>query len=93
MTKEKLEQESFQVADANAGACKRSILSSTRSLQAVHIECAGQRKSSTDLRVEVLSPENVKISGKIVVGEGANPMTINVNADAKWLSAACGDAQ
>jgi hypothetical protein len=96
MTKEKLEKESFQVMELGQSAdasCKRSILSNTRTQQAVHVECTGQRKSTIDLHVEALSQEKVKVTGHIVAGDAPNPMTVNINADAKWLAASCGNVK
>jgi uncharacterized protein DUF3617 len=96
MTKEKLEKESFQVSGAGQApnpSCNRTITSSTSTLQELHIECSGPPKRTSDFRIEALAPDKVKVTAKIVAGDAPNPMTINVNADARWLSASCSDVK
>ena len=59
----------------------------------MHIECASPRTMTGDFRVEVLAPDNVKVTTRMVAGQGAQVMNINGTTSGKWVSAACGDVK
>jgi hypothetical protein len=93
LTKEKLANYAFQDPQANDSSCKRTIVTNTSALMEMHIECAGQRKMTGDFRVEVLASDTVKVTTKMVAGEGPQVMNINGTMNGKWVSAACGDVK
>src|ERR1700681_2162338 len=53
LTKEKLEKYAFQDPQANDSSCKRTTVTNTPALMEMHVECAGPRKMTGDVRVEV----------------------------------------
>jgi hypothetical protein len=93
LTKEKLADAAFQDPRANGSSCKRTIVTNTPALMEMHIECASPRAMTGDFRVEVLASDNVKVTTKMVAGEGAQVMNINGTTNGKWVSAACGDVK
>jgi hypothetical protein len=93
LTKEKLAKAAFQDPRANDSSCKQTIVTNTPALMEMHIECASPRKMAGDFRVEVLASDNVKVTTKMVAGEGAQVMNINGTTSGKWVSATCGDVK
>ena len=93
ITKEKLEKEAFEFNDRQDSSCKRTLASSSSKEQVMHMECtSGQRVTSGDMRLEVLAPDHVQMTGKMAAN-GPNPMSFNMNVDAKWVAASCGDVK
>ena len=89
ITKEKLDKLlPFQRNDPN---CKWTVISNSSTVQERKVECTGEHKASGELRLEVLSPESVKTTSKMIVGDGPRTMTIESSGTAKWVGAACGD--
>jgi len=95
ITKEAMEKDKnlFQDSQANDSSCKRTIVTDTRVLQEMRVECAAPRKMTGTLRVEVLAPDKVRASTKMAAGEGPQVMTFNQIVNARWVSAACGDVK
>jgi len=93
MTKEKLEKKSLdEMADRNP-SCKTTLLNASSTVVDMKMECSGPMKGNGTVHFEALSRENVKGSVKLVSGDEAHPMTINLNMTSKWLGDACGDVK
>jgi hypothetical protein len=92
LTKEKLEKELFPV-DKDDGSCKRTVISSSRTLREEKFECADRNKMTGHLRFEAASRERVNGTVQMKAGEGAQVMTGNSTLKAKWLGADCGDVR
>ncbi len=93
ITKEKLEKSLFQSSAETDSKCTRTVVSNSRTLQEMKVECTGARKSTGDVRVEAPSPDNVKITGTMLMGDAAHAMTVSWTSTAKWLSADCGSVK
>jgi hypothetical protein len=74
----------------DAPGCKRTLVRGTSSVQEYRYDCdqAGM-KSSGDLRIEAMNPENVKGSIKMTSAGGGQGMNVNVNFTAHWVSSDC----
>ncbi|MFC3106905.1 DUF3617 domain-containing protein [Undibacterium arcticum] len=89
VTKDKLERPF--APDARSGKdCKHTVVSSSSRKQEIHMECNGRVKSSGDLRIEAITPENIKGDFHMVSGDPAHPMNVRMNIVGKWLGADCG---
>ena len=93
LTKEKLEKYAFQDPQANDSSCKRTTVTNTPALLEMHVECTGARKMTGEFRVEVLAPDNVRLTTKMVGGGGPQAMNINGTTNGRWVSTACGDVK
>jgi len=77
--------------------CTRKILSSSSSMQNVHIECTQGKSTTTgDMMVERIDAEHAK--GSMVMKSAASadqPTAVNMKMSftAKWISADCGDVK
>ena len=98
VTKSCLTKESLAKAMTFGGegndACKRTVITSNSSTQDIRFECNDEKrnfKGTGNMHVEALNSENVKGSGQISTGNGAQNMNIQLSFSAKWLSADCGD--
>jgi len=76
--------------DNDDESCKQIIRTSTSTVKEVSEECAGKQKASGTIRFEAISSKEVKGSVHMVVGNGANSMTIDNIIQAKWLGSDCG---
>jgi hypothetical protein len=89
-TKEKLAEQPFN----SAKECKQTITASTSTKAEVKMVCEfGDVKSSGTMRIDVLSPENVKGSGQMTSNGGGHSMTVDTSFSAKWLGPSCGDVK
>jgi hypothetical protein len=89
-TKEKLAEQPFN----SAKECKQTITTSTSTKAEVKMVCEfGDVKSSGIMRIDVLSPENVKGSGQMTSNGGGHSMTVDTSFSAKWLGPSCGDVK
>lgn len=88
LTQEKLNKPLFQGDDKN---CTHTVVSSSSTVEEIKAECTGRLTSSGDVRIEALSPENVKVTSKITSGQDGKAMNMSVTTIAKWLGASCGD--
>jgi hypothetical protein len=72
-------------------ACTRSIVSSSRGKQEIHIECTrnGSKQTGT-LRIEAAGSENIKGSLELAMS-GRGAMNISSTFSGKWLGATCKD--
>lgn len=74
-------------------ACTRTIVTSSRSKQEIHIECArGGSKQTGTLRIESTGSDSIKGSLELTVS-GTRPMTINTTFTSKWLGPTCKEKQ
>ena len=89
MTKERLQKDMF-LDQRQADSCKRMILTNTRTVAEVKIECAEEKMGSTTgtFRLEALSRESVKGTLRTT---GA--MNIDTTITSKWISDNCGDVK
>ncbi len=93
MTKEKLEKKSLEeMADRNPN-CKTTLLNASASVVDMKMECSGPMKGTGTMHFEASSRENIKGTVKLVSGDEAHPMTININMTSKWVGDACGDVK
>ena len=71
-------------------SCTRNIITSNRSRQEVHMDCAiGGGKQTGTIRVEAVSSESVKGTTQMTMTNGERTMNINSSFSSKWLGAAC----
>jgi len=88
LTKQKLDQYATALSGQNDPTCKRTFTSSTSRLQVVHIECTGgERKVTSDIRIEAPSPDQLRIGGTMSLEGGA---VVTMNSTGRWLSSSCG---
>jgi len=79
---------------ADQKSCTRTIISSSRSKEEIHLECAiGGGKQSGTIRVEAVNSENVKGTTEMTVSAGSRTMTSNSTFTAKWLGPTCAPNQ
>jgi len=70
--------------------CNRTIVTSSRSKQDIHLECAiGGGKQTGTIRVEALSSENVKGAMQMTMSGGDRTMNMNYSFNAKWIGPVC----
>jgi hypothetical protein len=71
-------------------ACTRTIVTSNRSKQEIHMECAvGGGKQTGTIRVEAINSENVKGSTEMTMTGAGRTMNMNSSFTAKWLGPTC----
>lgn len=76
----------------NDRACTNTLVTSTGSMQEIHVECTrGARKSSGTLRFEALDSEHVKGTVKMSMTSASGNMDINSTFTAKWIGETCSD--
>ena len=74
----------------NDRACTNALVTSTDSMQEIHVECSrNNRKSSGTLRLEALDSEHVKGTVKMAMTSASGNMDINSSFTAKWLGDTC----
>jgi hypothetical protein len=74
----------------NDKACTNTLVTSTGSLQEIHVECnRNNRKSSGTLRFEALDSEHIKGTVKMTMTSDSGNMDINSSFTAKWVGEAC----
>jgi hypothetical protein len=66
-------------------SCKKTLITSSRTVHEVKVECTGKTNSTSTLRIEAVSRENVKGTIKSTSSDGAHPMTMNGTFTAKWI--------
>ncbi|HWZ34013.1 MAG TPA: DUF3617 family protein [Bryobacteraceae bacterium] len=90
MTKDKIEKNTMFNPQQMQASCKRTIVTNTRSVVEVKVECANEKYPTTaTMHFEAVSRENVKGTMKMNLG----PMNIDGTINAKWLSDSCGDVK
>jgi hypothetical protein len=90
ITQEKLNKPLFHADDKD---CKRTVVSSSPTLQEIKMECNGRQPSSGTLRIEAMSPEDVKVTAHMTVGQEGEAMTIDSTTVGKWVASSCGDVK
>ncbi len=90
--KEDLQKTLFDDKDLGAD-CKRTIVAATAVLQDVKVECTGDRTMSGEVRLEVVTPENVRGSAQMHPEAMGETMNVTSTFTAKWLSSDCGDVK
>ena len=90
--KEDLDKSQFLLDKDNNPSCKRDVVSTSKTLK-IKMACAGNQKGSTDLNFEALSPENVRGTMNMIMGEGPRAMTVNATFTAHYLAPVCGDVK
>jgi hypothetical protein len=74
----------------NDKACTNTLVTSTGSMQEIHVECnRNNRKSSGTLRFEALDSEHVKGTVKMSMTSDSGNMDINSTFTAKWIGETC----
>jgi len=91
ITKEKLDKGLF--GQRNDPNCKWTIVANSSTVQDRKVECTGEQKTTGEMRIESLSPDSVRMTTKMTVGDGARTMNIEAAGTARWISAACGDVK
>ncbi len=89
ITKEKLEKEFYQPNQAD-DSCKRTLVSSTASLQDIKIECSGKTKMAGTVRIEAVDNEHVTGKTHFDVDSEGHQMTVASTIAGKWVAADCG---
>jgi len=75
-------------------ACTHSVVTSSGSMQEIHVECAHEHsKTSGVVRVEALDSENIKGSMQINTTHGERAMTMNTTFTSKWIGPTCSKEQ
>jgi hypothetical protein len=76
---------------ADDNSCTRTIVTSSRSKQEIHIECArGGSKQTGIIRIEATGPDSIK--GSMEFGESGNrSANFSSTFTSKWLGPACKD--
>lgn len=88
LTKEKLERGS---GFSDRKDCKETLLTSTSSRVEVKVACEGEGMSSSGtVRIDALSPESTKGSGRMSMTAGPRNMTVDTTLTSKWLGPSCG---
>jgi hypothetical protein len=73
-------------------SCTRTIVTSNRSKQEIHMDCAiGGGKQTGTIRVEAISSENVKGSTEMTMTGAGRTMNMNSTFTAKWLGPTCSE--
>jgi len=76
----------------NEKSCTRTIITSNRSKQEIHLECAvGGGKQSGTIHIEAVSSENVKGSTEMTMTGAGRTMNMNSTFTAKWLGPTCSE--
>ncbi len=92
LTQEKLDKELFP-ADKENASCKHVVVSSSRTVREVKLECAGEHPMKGDIRFEALSRERVKGAARMTLGEGARAMKVDSTMSGRWLGSDCGNVK
>ncbi len=93
LTKEKLNK-ALTFGQSNNDNCKATVVTSTRTKEEIHFECAGEgMKGAGDMHIEAINSENVKGSIQMNAAGGGNTMKTSVNFTAKWLGPSCADVK
>jgi len=70
--------------------CQRTIVTSSRSKQEIHVECAKDTmKSSGAILIEAVDSENVKGSTQMTITDGTRTMNMKSMFTAKWIGPVC----
>jgi Protein of unknown function (DUF3617) len=72
-------------------SCTHSIVTSTSSMQEIHVECSREKsKSSGTVRIEAMNSENIKGSIQMTsTTTGEKTMNLNSSFTAKWVGPTC----
>jgi hypothetical protein len=90
MTKEKLEKNTLFNPDQVKESCKRTIVTNTRTVVEVKIECPNEKYPMTGtMHFEMTSRESMKGTMKVQSG----PMNMDMDITGKWLGENCGDVK
>jgi hypothetical protein len=74
--------------------CKANLVSSSRTKQEVHMECAEKGATSVGtVHVEAANPETIKFDMQITTTLNGRSSTITSNATSKWIGATCTEKQ
>lgn len=76
---------------ANTEYCKQSMVNRTRTTQEARIVCEGEHKGSGVFRVTAPTPETMKGTLDLKIGEGPDAFTLKGQLSGRWLGADCGD--
>jgi hypothetical protein len=73
-------------------SCKRTLISSSRSKQEAHLECANETTNrSGNVRIEAINPENLKGSMQMTATGAGRTMNVNVGFTGKWIGTSCAE--
>jgi len=80
----------FKLDDV-AESCTRTVLSSSGSKREMRYQCAETNgmKGTGTVHIEVVNPENVKLSMQMTFTDGTHTMSANSAYSAKWIGPAC----
>lgn len=92
LTKEKLEKDVFP-AEKEDASCKRTLISNTRTVREMRMECAGEHPMTGNVRFEALSRERVRGNADMTIGGGPRPMTVHSTMAARWIGSDCGNVK
>lgn len=70
-------------------ACKSTLVKSSRTMQEVHIECAGQQSVVGDWKFQAPDSKRMTGSMNMKISAGSNAMTVDGKFHGKWLQASC----
>ncbi|HUM05998.1 MAG TPA: DUF3617 domain-containing protein [Terriglobales bacterium] len=91
-TKEKLEKD-LMFSDKN-DECTRTVITSTSSRIEMKVQCSNKgQKTEGTIRMDAITPENVKGTIDMNMSGSAQSMKIKVNLAARWLGPNCGDVK
>jgi hypothetical protein len=90
ITPEDLKRDPYEKADKSPD-CKRTRFSQSGSKMTGKVVCEGERATTGEFTVEVLSPVAMRQDMKMAITRGANTTTVKSSATSKWLGADCGE--
>ncbi len=71
--------------------CTHTIVTSTGSMQDIHVECASEKtKSGGSVHIEAMNSENIKGSVQMTATTGDRTVNISSSFTAKWVGPTCG---
>lgn len=88
VTTEKLNRALFDDREMDP-SCKRTMVSSSSTLEEINIECSGRQKMSGTVKIEATGPEAVKGTTHFMADMEGKPITIDSTFAGKWVSADC----
>jgi hypothetical protein len=71
-------------------SCKRTLVSSSRTRQEIHLDCElGGAKQTGTVVVEAVNPESMKFSVQVNSAGNGPQFNLNTNGTSKWLGPVC----
>ena len=71
-------------------ACTHSVVTSSGSMQEIHVECAHEKsKTVGTVRIEAMNSENIKGSMQMNTTHGDRTMSMNSSFTSKWVGPTC----